>query len=192
MGDHVTISVYFHKSNTFLGFKTDSKVYGWCKDKTITVNTYKDLRNSLFASSFLDIKDLKSDNLDIRCQFSNILKEYNDHIQYICNESIKLSKITTENGTFDNLLYLYGFTFTNYQGDFIYLLAERQHIDVTISKKLVRTSAIQLSTTECGTNMIKMVEHSRGEDYVNNSNFSMTTDDLTDLFDKPDVKVTRL
>jgi len=188
MGDHTHITVYFSKSNTFIGFSTDSKIQGLCKEQVVNVNTYKDLRNSLFSKTFLDVKDLKTDNLDIRSQFSNILKEYGDTIQYTFNESIKLSKVNTENGPFDNLLFLYGFTFTNYQDDFIYILAERQHIDTIINKKLVRTSAIQISTKECFDNMIRMSEQIEDIPAQTKQN-----NNINDLFpDRENIKVNKL
>jgi len=192
MDDHYGITIFFSKTNTFLGFKTDSKLQSITRDDNISVNTFKDLKRSLFANTFLDIRDYKGDNLDIRRQFCNIYKKYSETIQYIANESIKLSKITTESGTFESLLYMYGFTFTDYQSDFIYLLVERQHIDTVINKKLVRTSAIQISTKECMDNMQRMIEHYNENDFTKSSpgNYS---NDLSDLFpDKTDIKVNKL
>ncbi len=177
MDEHIATTIFFSKINTFLGFKTDSKLQGLCRDQSVVVNTFKDLKNSGFASTFLDIRDYRSDNLDIRCQFSNILPDYRSNIQYILNESIKLSKVKTENGPFESLLYLYGFTFTDYQNDFIYLLAERQHIDTLLNKKLVRTSAIQISSKECMTNMTRMIENN-GEDEMD----EIDSKNVSDLF----------
>ena len=107
MRGNINVSIFFSKTNAFLGFKTDSRLQNLCKTDSIVVNTYKDLKNSLFATTFLDIKDFRSDNLDIRCQFSNILNEFQEKLQYISNESIKLSKVQTDNGTFESLVYLY-------------------------------------------------------------------------------------
>jgi len=134
-----------------------------CKNGELNSQIYRDLRQSSFASTFLDIRDLKSSNLDIRCQFSNILPNFKDKIQYFSNETIKLSKVQTSNGPFESVLYLYVFGFSDYPDDFIYCLAERQHIDTVIGKKLVRTSAIQISTKDCLENMNKMVSFYNGK-----------------------------
>ena len=119
---YITVTIYFHKANTLLGFKPDNKIHDMSKEHIVNLTIYKDLKQSLFATTFLDIKDYKSDNLDIRCQFSNILSQFKEKIQYISNESIKLSKVQTDNGTFDNLLFLYVFTFTDYSDDFVFIL----------------------------------------------------------------------
>lgn len=186
---HVSITIFFSKTNTFLGFKTDNALQDMCKENVATVNTYKDLKNSLFASTFLDIRDFKSDNLDIRCQFSNILPDFQEKLQYVTNESIKLSKVTTNNGTFESLVYLYGFTFTDYQDDFLFLLCERQHIDTVLNKKLVRTAAIQISTPDCLENMCRTAEHYKGEGVYDKSG----TDDISGLFpDKDNINVRKL
>ncbi len=190
--NYISVSVYFSKTNTFIGFKPDSKTQELCSLHNCNITTYKDLSKSLFATTFLDIKDFKSDNLDIRQQFCNILKPHSDIIQYINNESIKLSKVTTNNGTFDSLLYIYGFTFTDYQYEFVYLLAERQHIDTVLNKKLVRTSSIQISTKDCLDNMYKLAEHYRGEKIDKNYESQHTyesEDYLSDLFPDKNKKI---
>ena len=162
-GNFTIITTYFSKSNTYIAFVTEQSIMQACKNGELNSQIYRDLRQSSFASTFLDIRDLKSSNLDIRCQFSNILPNFKDKIQYFSNETIKLSKVQTSNGPFESVLYLYVFGFSDYPDDFIYCLAERQHIDTVIGKKLVRTSAIQISTKDCLENMNKMVSFYNGK-----------------------------
>jgi len=162
LGEYITITVFFSKANASIAFKTTPRYNEQDRDSKLIVSTYKDLKQSIFASTFLDIKDFKSENLDIRSQFSNILPDYKEKIQYASNESIKLSKVQTDNGTFENLLFLYAFTFNDYVDDFLYLLAERQHIDTVLNKKIVRTASIQIATPECKSMILKIAENIKG------------------------------
>lgn len=182
----ITISCFFSKTSTFLGFQTRDDLQGITKEFDIQVSTFKDLKRSLFSNTFLDIKDYRSDTLDIRNQFSDILPPYSELIQYITNESIKIQKVTTTSGTFNSVLYLYSFSFTDYPGDFLYVLAERQHIDTILNKKLVRTSAIQISTKECLDGMVKMADHYRGEEN-HRMRKSDHKDSLSDLFPQKNI-----
>ena len=46
----------------------------------------------------------------------------------------------------------------DYEDDFIYVLAERQHIDTALGKKLVRTCGLQLCSNEAYENLMETVE----------------------------------
>ena len=191
LGNYVTVSVFFNKSNTSIAFKTEPRFND--NENKINVTNYKDLKQSIFSSTFLDIRDFKSDNLDIRSQFSNILPEFRDKINYISNESIKLSKVQTDNGSFDNLLYIYSFTFADYTDDFIYILAERQHIDTVLNKKIVRTSSIQICTSDCQQMVVKMAENYKGISLDKFESYSADEASLDDLFpDNNQVKYRKL
>jgi len=163
-GKYETVTVYFHKGNASLGFKPGHNLQEASKNNLISINTYKDLKKSTFASTFLDIKDFVSENLNIKNQFSNVLEPYKQKIQYLANESIKLSKFELEDGkVLENLLYIYSFTFTDYDNEFLFILAERQHIDTVLNKKFVRTSGIQISTYQCLEDMVKTAEFYKGQ-----------------------------
>lgn len=195
-GNYVTTTVYFHKGNTSIGFKPDHSLQDMTKDGNVHITTYKDLKKSLFASTFLDIRDFTSDTLNIRSQFSNVLEQFKEKIQYIANESIKLSKFDIGEGKIlENLLYLYTFTFTDYDNEFLYILAERQHIDTVLQKKFVRTSAIQIVTQSCLDDMLKIAEHYKGFSVNDFENCQETTNSelqLKNLFPEREAKVKRL
>ena len=163
-GEYSTVDVFFSKSNTYIGFVTDQLTHTMKRNGEISSTVYRDLSQSGFASTFLDIKSFKSNNLDVRCQFNNILPEYKDKIQYVANETIKISKVSTENGSYDSCIYIYVFGLSDYNDDFLYVIAERQHIDVVLNKKLVRTCGLQLSTKECLSDVNKMISHYSGKD----------------------------
>ena len=193
-GDHITANVYFHKTNTYLGFTTDHNTTNMVRDHELTTKVYKDLYESSFASTFLDIKDYSSDTLDIRRQFSNVLGSVKDKIQYVGNETIKLSKHDNPNDPrkpLESSLYIYAFTFSNYVDDFIYFLAERQHIDVLLGKKLVRTCGFQISTPAFNENLTTMVRNFSGKSgREKRGPIPDTSESLKDLFpDKDDVNV---
>lgn len=187
--DMTTVNVFFHKTNTFLGFTIDNNTMSMVKEGEITSKLYKDLKQSSFATTFLDIRDFSSNTLDIRNQFSNINDPYKDKIQYITNETIKLSKIPNPhdpNKYFESCLYIYVFNLLDYENDFLYFLAERQHIDQALGKKLVRTCALQLSTKQCNDDLQDMMEFYKGNDA---DEFKNVDDALGDLFGKNNVNV---
>jgi len=62
------------------------------------------------------------------------------------NENLILSKVQVEDNVFLDQLILYGLTLTTYSSEMIFLIAERQNIVAKLRKKVVRTSAIQIST----------------------------------------------
>ena len=163
MDDHVEVSVMFNKTNTYLGFNTDERTYHKHKNGDIHSNIFKDLTKSSFAVTFLDVRDFRSRNLDIKQQFHNIMPKFQDKIQYQANETLKLSKVKTNGGEFDSTLYLYVFSLIDYGTEFLYFLAERQHIDVVLDKKVVRTCALQLCSKDKYEDLIETVEHYNSE-----------------------------
>ena len=149
--------------NTYVGFKTDQIISRLTRDGEVKTHIFKNLKQSSFASTFLDIRDIRSGTMDIRCQFNNILPQYRGQIQYVTNETVKLCKVRASDGKdYDSLLYIYVFFFSDYPDDFLYFLVERQHIDTTINKKLVRTFGLQISTVDCLDNMNKMISFYNG------------------------------
>jgi len=158
MKDYTEVTVLFNKANTYVGFNTDANVYQKHRNGEIHSFIYKDLSESVFATTFLDLRNFKSRNLDIRLQFNNILPQFREKIQYEANETIKVSKVQTPNGLFESSLYIYVFSFLDYSDEFLFFLAERQHIDVALNKKLVRTSALQISSKDAYEDLIKTIE----------------------------------
>lgn len=172
------ISVVFNKSNSFIGFNIDQKNYIKGRNGEIKTSMFQDLNKSAFATSFLDIRNFKSKNLDIKQQFYNILPDYRDKIHYETNETIKVSKIRTPKGELESCLYIYVFRLTDLGNDFIYCLTERQHIDVVLDKKIVRTGGLQLCSNDVYEDLSLMIE-------ANNRKFIQTDtveSAITDVF----------
>jgi hypothetical protein len=191
-GDYVDINVFFNKTNTFIGFNPDKKLNDMSRNGKVKIQFFRDLSQSDFATTFLDLQDFKGPNLDIRCQFSNIISNHKDKIQYLSNESIKLAKVTTNSGTFKSCLYVYSFSFSDYEGDFIYVLAERQHIDVAMGKKLVRTGAIQIGTIECLDNMTNMVQYYNGGESKDFETKGEEIDSISDLLEGEPIEARKI
>ena len=156
---HTEVTVMFNKTNTYLGFNTDERTYQRHKRNEIYSHIFKDLNKSSFATTFLDIQNFRSRNLDIKQQFDNINERFRDKIQYKANETLKLSKVKTNGGEFDSLLYIYVFSVIDYDSEFLFFLAERQHIDVALDKKVVRTCALQLCSKDTYEDFTETVEH---------------------------------
>ena len=66
---------------------------------------------------------------------------------FIINETISLSKIKYDDRIFYDTLTIYGFALASFSNEFIFILAERQNINSKLKKKVVRTTALQISTT---------------------------------------------
>jgi len=188
---HISVTVYFNKTNTYIGFVTDNKINQMCRDQEVKTQIYKDLTQSSFSNTFLDIQNMKTPNLDIRNQFCNVLPKHRQKIQYLGNETIKLAKVEAANGkTFESCLYIYILGFSDYEGDFLYFLAERQHIDIAINKKLVRTSALQICTLDCLDDMRNMVQFYNGssEEELNTDKGSTNEDVIKDILTSSDTR----
>jgi len=149
MDDFCEIQVLFNKSNSFVGFNIDQKNYIKSKNNECKCFIFNDISKSAFATSFLDIRNFRSKNLDIQNQFHNILPNFKDKIHYETNETIKLSKVSTPKGLLESCIYFYCFRLTDYGNNFLYCLVERQHIDVALDRKIVRTCSVQLCSNEC-------------------------------------------
>ena len=184
MDDHCEITVFFNKSNSFVGHTIDQNNYNKSRNGDIKVFTFFDLSKSAFATSFLDLRCYKSKNLDIKDQFNNILPDFKDKIYYETNETCKLSKVATKKGYLESCLYIYVFKFIDLRNDFVYCLVERQHIDVALDRKVVRTSAIQISSNGAYEDVISLVDSS-----TRNIIKSESVDSIKDLFsDRKDVR----
>lgn len=165
MDDKCEISIMFNKLTSMIGFNLDQKNYLDSRNGLIKSTLFYDLSLSAFATGFLDIRNYHSKNLDIKMQFNNILPEYKERIHYETNETCKVSKVLTPKGPLESCLYVYVFRITDFGNDFLYCLAERQHIDCVLDKKIVRTAAIQLSSNERYEDLTTMIE-STNRNYI--------------------------
>ena len=140
--------MFFNKKSTFLLFKVDADFQK--SDKTtygVKINMFKNIESSKFCETFLKLHSYRGENLDILNQFDSIRDEYYSEVNFILNETIILSKVSVGDKTFFDQLMIYGFTLSAFQSEMIFLLAERQNIVRRFSKKIVRTTGIQIATT---------------------------------------------
>jgi len=164
MKQEIEVSIMFHKSSTFVGFNTEQKIYNMVRENQVHSYIYKELSESAFASTFLELRDFRSNNLDIKLQFNNIQERFRGEIQYISNETVKVSKVKTKSGEFESSLYVYVFGFHDYGDNFLYFLAERQHIDCSLDRKVVRTYGLQLCSNSIYEDFLKKVEFFNGKE----------------------------
>lgn len=153
------IGVFFNNKSSFLLFGIDGDFFGsTSKDlaKSIKINMFKNIEAAPFCSSFLELHNYKSQTLDIVNQFKEIKKEYNDDIIFNINEDLVLSKYNVNDSVFYDQLILYGFTLSSYPNEFLFILAERQFINLRFKCKIVRTSGLQITTTSA-LNMIDRI-----------------------------------
>ena len=155
---NIEVSILFHKNNSCLGFNTEKRVYEMHRNDELSSSIYKDLNESVFATTFLDLRSYSSKNLDIKLQFNDIRSTFKNEIVYKANETIKVSKVPTPNGEFESCLYVYIFGFQSYNDDFLFFLAERHHIDLALDKKVVRTYGLQLCSKSRSEDFLQTVD----------------------------------
>jgi len=148
LNGHYNIGVFFNKKSTFLLFRVDPD---FSNDSLVEhspkINMFKNLESSKFCETFINLHNYRKSTLDIVNQFENIKSEYHNDISFILNESITLSKLEINDRVFYDTLNLYGLTMNAHMREFIFLVAERQNIIRRLNKKIVRTTAVQISTT---------------------------------------------
>lgn len=142
------IGVFFDKKSTFLLFRVDADFTEVEDDqRSVKINMYKNLEASRFCETFLNLHNYRKNTLDILNQFEKIKDEYTHDISFVFNETITLAKIDLdENRTIYDSLNIYGFSINSYMDEFIFLITERHNVLKRLSKKVVRTSGLQIAT----------------------------------------------
>lgn len=164
LNGYYNINIFFNKKSTFLlfGIEPDFKD-GDNSQNGIKINMFKNLQSSRFCETFLKLHNYKGSKLDIVNQFESIRPDYESHINFLFNESINLSKVEIEGKIFYDTLLVYGLTLEAYLNEYIFVIAEKQNIIQRLNKKIVRTTAIQIATT----NSIGLLNDFYEEDKIN-------------------------
>jgi len=147
MDGYYNIGTFFNKRSTSLLFSVEPDFGNTQIKHGVKINMFKNLKSSKFAETFLNLHNFKKNTLDIMNQFNDIKDDYSYEVSFILNETLKLSKIDINGKTLYDVLNLYGFTLTSYNNEFIFIIAERQNILKKLGKKMVRTTGIQISTS---------------------------------------------
>ncbi len=143
------IGIFFHKNSNFLLFSADPDFTKYPQKKLGTkINMFKNLESSKFCETFLELHNYRSDNLDITNQFNRVKDDYYKDVVFTLNESVTLSKLEDSGKTFYNTVMFYGLSIAGYENEFLFLIAERQHIVAKLKKKMVRTTGVQLATSK--------------------------------------------
>ena len=143
------IGIFFNKKSTFLLFSVEpGKIYS-AESEGIKINMFKNLESSKFCETFLELHNFRKNTLDILNQFKCIKPEYYHEVSFVLNETLNLSKVEVdEDKTLFDCLNIYGFTLNSYQNEFVFLITERQNIVRKLNRKIVRTSGIQIGTSQ--------------------------------------------
>jgi len=141
------IGVYFHKNSNFLLFRADPEFPTSMNSHGLKINMFKNLETSKFCETCLQLHNYRSDNLDISNQFDRIKDDYYNEVIFVLNEAITLSKYKVDDKEYFSQVMFYGLTLSAYETEYLFLIAERQHILSKLKRKFVRTTAIQLATS---------------------------------------------
>jgi hypothetical protein len=143
------IGIFLNKKSTFLLFSVDPAGSRENKIEGAKINMFKNLESSKFCETFLELHNFRKSTLDILNQFKCIRSEYYHEVSFIMNETLNFAKIEVdEDKTLFDCLNIYGFTLNSYQNEFIFLITERQNIVKKLNRKIVRTSGIQIGTSQ--------------------------------------------
>lgn len=147
---YYNIDVFFHKNTNFLLFAIEPDFSESIKkQKGVKVKMFKNIESSLFCSVFLNTHRYINDNLDILNQFKNFKTLAKNEVDTVLNETITLSKTKIDREKYlIDLLNIMGFSLNYHKNEFIFLLAERQCVSKHLRKKIVRTSALQIATSQ--------------------------------------------
>ncbi len=140
------IGVFFDKKTSFLLFSVSSA--SKIKNDFVKINMFKNLESSKFCETYLELHQYRGKNLDIINQVKCIRSEQSGECHQFLNENLNLAKIAHEDKYFYDSLNIYGYTINGYESNFIFLVAERQHIVSKINKKIVRTTGMQIASSE--------------------------------------------
>jgi len=140
------IGIFYNKKSTFLLFSVEQGLRGF--GEGAKVNMFKNIESSTFCETFLELHNFRKSTLDILNQFKCIKPEYYHEVSFLINESIVLSKVQVDDKDLYDCLNIYGFTLNTYANEFIFLLTERQNIVKKFSRKIVRTSGLQIATSQ--------------------------------------------
>jgi hypothetical protein len=150
LNGHYNLSIFYNKKSTFLLFGVEEDFTNNKNiDKLTKISMYKNLESSNFCETFIKLHKYKKTTLDILNQYKELNPDYSHEISFLFNESISLSKIEINDKIFYDTLNLYGFTMISHSDEFVFVIAERQHISTTLNRKIVRSAGIQISTTDC-------------------------------------------
>jgi len=144
---YYNIGTFFNKRSSFLLFSVDADFEGSVASHGVKVNMFKNLESSKFCETFLTLHNYRKTTLDIINQFENIKSDYYYDVNFLFNETLRLSKIEVNDRTLFDTLTLYGLTLTSYSNEFVFVIAERQNIIKKLGKKVVRTTGIQIGTS---------------------------------------------
>jgi len=140
------LGVFFSKRSPFVLFRIDPDFRTSKHESSVKINMFKSLDASKFCETFINLHNFRKNTLDILNQFHSIKNQYSDDVSFIFNETLNVAKIESDDKTFYDVLTVYGFTLTSFSNDFVFVIAERQNIIKKLSKKIVRTTGLQIAT----------------------------------------------
>lgn len=146
---YFNIGAFCHKKNSQVLFKIDPSFPSYdnnMKSRGIIITMFKNLRTSKFCEVFIDLHSYRSSNLDIYNQIKQIQEGLSEQITYMFNETIQFGRVEYGDKFLNDCLILYGLTMTHHQSDYLFVIAERHNILKQQGKKVVRTTAVQISS----------------------------------------------
>jgi len=144
---YYNVGIYFDKKSTFLLFRVDPDFSHSSFQRNVKINMFKNLEQSKFCETFIDLHNYRKNTLDISNQYEKIKDDYTHDVSLHLNESVVLSKVELYDKEVFDTLNVYAFVLNSYIDEFIFIITERHNVLKRLGKKIVRTSGIQIATT---------------------------------------------
>ena len=144
---YYNIGMFFDKKSTFLLFRVDPDFSHSSFQRNVKINMFKNLEQSKFCETFIDLHNYRKNTLDISNQYDKIKDDYTHDISMVLNESIVLAKVELYDKDVYDTLNIYGFSVNSYIDEFLFIITERHNVLKRLGKKIVRTSGLQIATT---------------------------------------------
>lgn len=156
--DHFLLNILFNRNNLYTAFNVDKPTYQTIKNSDARIDMFFDIHKSLFCDTYLELRDLKTQTIDIKNQYHSILPEFRSIVRCEMNETIQIEKNITQNNSFENVVNINVFRFVSHGTDFLYCLIERIHSDQTTKKKVGRTAGFQITTRDAYLYMVEICQ----------------------------------
>lgn len=148
----INIGIFCNTKTPDIMFTTDHNISETTQQlHGLKITSFTNIATSEFCDTFIKLNNYEQEKLSIVNQFSGIKDEYRylNELHYIFNEDIKFCKhqFSPNHSTFDQFM-VFGFGFNSMEGEYIYMIAERQCISTNIKKKIVRTIGLQIATSK--------------------------------------------
>jgi len=141
------VKIFYNKRSLLLLFDIENN-NTITSETPINIKTFKNLRSSEFCHKFINFYNYNKGSLDIVNQFYGVKPIGENIVNMFINERVVLNRFLIDNNEVFESLFIYGFNLVPYPNEYVFIICERHNIVTRLSKKIVRTTAIEIMTNK--------------------------------------------